>query len=217
MTLGSISQLSWLALFSLGSALLAVAILVWFLVRKPALVRGTKIALLFGFGVFPISAAFTGNLAGYQKTMDRSFCGSCHTMEPYVADSNSAESTTLAAIHGRNELFGDQNCYTCHADYGMFGTVSTKLNGMRHVWEYYTEYKSVPIDEFLVRVKLYRPYPNRNCTHCHSTETPNWQRVDEHVSAGELIAAGDLSCASAGCHGPAHPFSKQAKLEAGVE
>ncbi len=214
MSLDSISQLSWLGLFALGSAALAASIIVWYLVRKPELVRATKIALLFGIGVFPISAAFTGNLAGYQKTMEREFCGSCHSMEPYVVDSNDLNSNTLPSIHGRNELFGKQNCYTCHSDYGMFGTVSTKLSGMRHVWEYYTEYRSVPIEEFLVRVKLYEPYPNSNCTYCHSTVTPGWNGVPEHVSGDQLITNGELSCMSAGCHGPAHPFSKQAKQDA---
>ena len=213
----NISQGSWLGISALGFALLSAVILVWFLVRKPELVRATKILMLFGIGVFPISAAFTGNLTGYQRTMDREFCGSCHTMEPYVADSNDLASMTLPAVHGRNALFGAQNCYTCHSDYGMFGTVSTKLSGMRHVGEYYTEYRSVPIDEFLVGVKLYAPYPNSNCMHCHSTKTPQWQGVQEHASGAEFITGGELSCASAGCHGPAHPFSKFAKEQAGVE
>lgn len=217
MSLEAISQLSWLALFALGSAACAAGILVWFLIRKPGLGRGTKIAMLFGIGIFPISAAFTGNLAGYQRTMERSFCGSCHSMGPYVADSNDPESNTLPAIHSRNQLFGEQNCYTCHEDYGMFGTVVTKLSGMRHVWEYYTEYRSVPMDEFLLRVKLYAPYPNSNCTHCHSMTPPMWRSIPEHASALELIQSGELSCASAGCHGPAHPFSKAAKEAAGID
>ena len=44
-------------------------------------------------------------------------------------------------------MFGPENCYTCHANYGMFGTVKTKLGGMRHVYEYVFHYRNMPLDE----------------------------------------------------------------------
>ena len=60
-------------------------------------------------------------------------------MEPWVQDASDPASTSLAARHGRNALFGDPNCYTCHADYGMYGTVHTKIGGLRHVAAYYAD------------------------------------------------------------------------------
>jgi hypothetical protein len=104
-----------------ASALLVL----WWLVRRPALTHATKLLLLLGIGVLPIAMATTGNVAGYEATKARTFCGSCHVMTPYSADSHDPESVTLAARHARNAMFGDDNCYTCHADYGMFGTITT--------------------------------------------------------------------------------------------
>ena len=70
-------------------------------------------------------------------------------MNPWVDDASDPASTSLAARHGRNALFGDHNCYTCHADYGMFGTITTKLGGLRHVYEYSLNYRTMPLDDFL--------------------------------------------------------------------
>jgi nitrate/TMAO reductase-like tetraheme cytochrome c subunit len=196
----------------LACALVAAVILLWFLFVRPQLVRTTKILLLFGIGVFPIGSALTGNVVGFHHTMDRSFCNSCHTMGPYVLDSQNPDSTTLASMHAKNPEFGGHNCYTCHADYGMFGVVSTKISGMRHLWEYFAHYRDVPVADALPRIHLYTPYPNANCMHCHSTRLPGWVEVDEHNAAVDLIRSGELSCTGAGCHGPAHPFSKPKEL-----
>jgi cytochrome c-type protein NapC len=133
-----------LAIFCAG---ISAVILVVYLVRRPPLVGATKLWLLLGLGVFPIGAAAAGNIEGFRATKQRVFCGSCHVMVPHASDSNDGGSSSLASRHARNQLFGGENCYVCHADYGMYGTILTKLGGMRHVWMYATEYKDVPIDE----------------------------------------------------------------------
>jgi cytochrome c-type protein NapC len=196
------------AAVAVGCAGVAAAILLWFLFRRPPLTRAVKGLLLLGFGGFPIAAAAIGNVSNYRRTQARGFCGGCHTMKPWIDDSNDRASTTLAAAHARNQEFGDENCYRCHEDYQPFGLVTTKLAGLRHVWLYYTEFKKLPDDVAYARVVIKRPYPNANCMHCHSTETPIWTKVPEHASSAELVRTGALSCASAGCHGPAHPFSQ---------
>jgi cytochrome c-type protein NapC len=167
--------------------------------------------LLLGIGVLPLTTAATGNVAGYEATKSRRFCGSCHVMTPYAADSNDSHSTTLAARHARNALFGDDNCYACHADYGMYGTVTTKLGGLRHVYEYVMHYHDMPLDEARQKIHIRTPFKNATCMHCHSTEGPTWNATKEHASLLDRIRAGTVSCASAGCHGPAHPFSKTAQ------
>lgn len=210
-TTGSLTLLGWGAVSCAGAA---AAILLWFLIRRPRIGRATKTLLLLGIGVLPIGAAFSGNLAGYQRTMERDFCGSCHTMRPYTDDSGDPTSTSLASMHARNASFGGHNCYVCHQDYGMFGTVTTKVAGMRHVWEYYTEYRSISVEDALPVLQLYKPYPNASCMQCHSTALAGWNEVDEHAAAAELIRSGELSCAGEGCHGPAHPFSKEARKAA---
>jgi hypothetical protein len=126
-------------------------------------------------------------------------------MLPYTDDAENPASTTLAARHSRNAEFGDASCYHCHQDYGMFSTVATKIGGLSHVYYYYTEWHAMPADEALENIELYRPYANVSCMRCHSTENPGWGAVDEHVSMREQIVSGEVMCASAGCHGPAHP------------
>lgn len=189
-------------------ALFAAAILIWYLWRKPALTGPVKLALLFGFGVFPITSAMSGNVAGFEHTKHRRFCGSCHVMVPYRADAEDLKSTSLASLHARNEAFGDDNCYECHKDYGAFSTVMTKIGGMRHAYEYYTHYKNVDVKVALDEIELYKPFANANCMRCHSGTGKLWLEVPDHHAGAEDVRGGEVSCVGQGCHGPAHPFSK---------
>jgi nitrate/TMAO reductase-like tetraheme cytochrome c subunit len=194
-----------LTLVAVFCALASASILVVYLVRRPALGHAAKIWLLLGLGVFPLGLAGAGNLEGYEATKKRTFCASCHVMGPLAQDSNDPASTSLSSRHARNHLFGDENCYSCHEDYGMFGTVLTKLGGMRHVWLYYTEYRNTPIETAKQEIHLRKPYPNDNCMQCHSTEATIWARRPDHMASLPDVRTGRVSCASAGCHGYAHP------------
>jgi nitrate/TMAO reductase-like tetraheme cytochrome c subunit len=197
-----------LTLVAVALATIAAMILVWFLVRRPPLDRTTKMTMLLGLGVFPIGAAATTNIEGYKATQKREFCGSCHVMGPHKQDAENPASAGLASRHARNPFFGSENCYVCHADYGMFGTVLTKMGGMRHVWLYYTEFHSMPLEEAKTKVHLVKPFPNSNCMQCHSTKLQGWRGAPEHRASMEDAVAGRVSCASPGCHGYAHPITK---------
>jgi cytochrome c-type protein NapC len=198
-----------LIVLSLGLAVAAALVLLWFLLWRPPLTRVTKVVLLFGIGILPIGTATTGNYVGFEATKAREFCGSCHVMTPYSNDSGDLHSTTLAARHARNAMFGAENCYACHADYGMFGTIKTKLGGLRHIYLYVTEYRNTPLEEARKTIHIRKPFKNSTCMHCHSTQNPDWNAVKEHASLVDRVRDGSVSCASEGCHGPAHPFSKQ--------
>jgi cytochrome c-type protein NapC len=195
-------------LVAIACAGLSCTILTWFLLRRPPLDRHVKMWLLFGLGVFPLGAAGAANIQGYEATQKREFCGSCHVMTPYSSDSENKKSIGLASRHARNDSFGSQNCYSCHADYGMYGTVLTKMGGMRHVWLYYTEFSDMSLEEAKKNIHLVKPYANSTCMHCHSTELQGWLRVDEHKASVQDVREQRISCASPGCHGFAHPFSK---------
>ena len=194
---------------ALGSAAMAAVLILWFLFTRPQLTASTKLLLFFGIGVFPIATAMTGNYTGFEATTKRQFCGSCHVMRPYKLDSEDPNSMSLAARHARNEMFGDANCYACHADYGMFGTIKTKAGGMRHVYEYVLHYRNMPLAEAREKIHIRKPFQNATCMHCHSTENPLWKNVKEHASLIDDVRSEKVSCASEGCHGPAHPFSKE--------
>ena len=165
--------------------------------------------LLFGIGVLPLVTAGTGNVAGYQATKTRTFCSSCHVMTPYGDDSCRSEQPRARRAPRRNEAFGAENCYTCHADYGMFGTITTKIGGLRHVYEYTFNFHYLSLEEALPKIHIRKPFPNSTCIRCHSTLNPMWSKIGDHASTLSEVRAGTLSCASAGCHGPAHPFSHE--------
>lgn len=212
-----VAHFGLLATAAIVCVAMAAAILIWYLVRRPRLGRGVRVVLLFGFGILPIGAALSANVATYEHTKKRGFCGSCHVMEPYTNDSNDTDSDTLAARHARNPYFGGENCYTCHADYGMYGTVLTKVAGMGHVWQYYgAGWNDYTIDEALERIHINKPYPNENCMQCHTTRATIWNENENHAAVIDDVRANKISCASEGCHGPAHPFSKEAKLHKGA-
>jgi nitrate/TMAO reductase-like tetraheme cytochrome c subunit len=196
-----------LAVLEIVCAAMAACILVAYLVLQPPLVHATKVWLLLGLGVFPIGAAFSGNVHGFEATKQREFCGSCHVMALHQADSDDRGSGSLASRHARNAMFGSENCYACHADYGMFGTVLTKAGGMRHVWLYLTEYRKKTLDEAKKTIRLRDPAEmNQNCMRCHSTMGTIWLKVPDHRSLLADERAGRIGCASEGCHGLAHPF-----------
>jgi cytochrome c-type protein NapC len=185
-----------LSVISLVCAVMSAMILVGYLVLHPPLGRTSKLMLLFGLGILPIGAAFSGNVQGFEATRERHFCGSCHP-----------SSNSHAARHARNAMFGSANCYMCHADYGMFGTVVTKAGGMRHVWMQLTKYRGVSPEEAKKTVTLRNPGDmNGNCMQCHSTRDSLWLAVADHRSSLDDTRARRIACASSGCHGLAHPF-----------
>lgn len=191
-----------LKLVALVCAAASILIIVWYLVRRPPLGRLTKVLLLLGLGLLPVMVALTGNIAGYEYTLSRPFCGSCHVMGPYLRDAEDPKSQSLAAIHSRNHRFGEQSCYMCHADYSMFGAITTKMNGMKHLYYYVTEYANTgPDGEGGPTIHLYKPFVNGTCIQCHSTAAKMY--VETHADQLEQIRSGDMQCID--CHSEVHP------------
>jgi nitrate/TMAO reductase-like tetraheme cytochrome c subunit len=151
----------------------------WVLLFAVALVPG--LALVLGFG----------------QTLDVMkqpvFCGSCHVMDPFIADLKDPASETLAAKHYKNRYIREDQCYTCHSDYGVFGPLRAKLAGVRHLVNYET-------GNYVEPIKIREPYRIANCLHCHG-EAQNFQTA--HADTLPLLESGDMSCLD--CHRPAHP------------
>lgn len=200
------------ALLALGTAALAAVLLVVVLIKNPPLDLGMKLLLLLGLGVLPAVAAVSSTVTGMQATTQRQFCGSCHVMSSHASDAGDPDSQSLAARHSRNPLFGEQSCYVCHADYGMYGYALTKAGGMRHVYEYYLGgYKDMSLEQANREIHIRKPYDNANCRQCHTTTALVWQSIPDHSAMKTELDANEVSCASAGCHGYAHPFTKPAE------
>jgi nitrate/TMAO reductase-like tetraheme cytochrome c subunit len=206
-----------LKLVALGCTVVAAAIIVWYLVRRPPLGRVTKVLLLLGLGLLPVLVALTGNIAGYEFTLSRAFCGSCHVMGPYIRDASDPKSQSLAAIHSRNHKFGDQSCYTCHADYEIFGAITTKLTGLKHLYFYITEYagtgpdgeggppielyKRQDLDKGKISQAAFNQRMNAVCEQCHSTYAATW--VEKHGDFAADVRSSSQICID--CHNEIHP------------
>ena len=185
-------------------ALASLAVMVWYLVRRPHLYRTTKVILLFGLGLLPAVVSLTGNIATFGYTLTRPFCGSCHVMGPYVRDAEDPRSNSLAALHSRNHKFGEDSCYGCHADYQLFGAITTKMNGMKHLYYYLTRYAGTgPDGEGGPPIHLYKPFKNDACIQCHSTMAKTY--LATHGDQLAPIRAGDVSCTD--CHSDVHPLA----------
>ncbi len=195
---------------AIGAAIAAAVLLLHHLVFRPKLTALGRVKLFLGLAVFPFVAAVATTASGMERTTQREFCGSCHVMATHLEDMKNPDSPSLAARHSRNPSFGGHACYTCHADYGMMGYPLTKLTGMMHVYHYYLGgYKDMSLDAFHAEVRIAKPFKNANCQQCHSGTLTSFVNVREHLGIMPELEKNTVSCASAGCHGVAHPFSKK--------
>jgi nitrate/TMAO reductase-like tetraheme cytochrome c subunit len=186
-------------------SLLAVGLLAlaWKRLRRGGLTSVRKELLILPLVVLPLTIVFLGYSHGIESSKGPMFCGSCHVMKPYLADLQNPVSDTLAATHYKNRYIQEHQCYTCHSDYGMFGTMQAKMAGMGHVARNLTGAYSLPL-------KISHPYPNVRCLGCHR-ESQKFQRSEGHPKEVlPSLVSGETSCID--CHGPAHPtMTKEAR------
>ena len=167
-----------------------------------------KIVLFFLLIVFPAILASATATTSFHNAQTKEFCSSCHVMTPWYADMTNPESESLASMHFRRRWIQQEQCYTCHADYVFMGTMKAKMKGMRHVIAYYIGDRD--------NIKLYEPFPNENCMHCHS-EAAAFRESPSHDAMMEEIESGEESCI--GCHDLIHdvPGHRPADREAAAE
>ena len=182
---------------ALLAAAAAIALLVGFRVELTRSREGKMLAFV-ALLVLPVIVAWTG----FNEQMDRAqstrFCLSCHVMQDFGKSLYIDDPSYVPARHFQNNRVPrDRACYTCHTEYTMFGGVKAKLRGLQNLWVQYA--RGAPKPE---AVKLYEPFPNGECLHCH----PGARRFEEgsaHNKIPDLLArvkAGQRSCVSSGCH-----------------
>jgi cytochrome c nitrite reductase small subunit len=180
---------------------LVVLVLAWRRLRRSESTQGLLGMLFFGLAVLPVVVIFFGYTQGLSGMETVRACGGCHVMTGHVADLQDVGSESLAAIHFKNRYIRENQCYTCHSDYGMLGTVSAKMDGVRHVMHYVAGTYTMPL-------KIRRPYSNIRCLTCHA-ESQKFVKSPGHPSEiRPQLVSGEVSCLS--CHAPAHT-SKEAK------
>ena len=185
----------------------AMALLGLSLVKPRLLMHGAGIA--FGFVVIlvlpPLVVALgTGEHIERSKTV--AYCTSCHVMEQYGRSLQIDDPRYLPAAHYQNgRVPRETACFACHTTYAMYGDLKAKLGGLRHVFINYLG--TIPKD-----IKLYTPYNNRECLHCHEG-TRNFEDGSDHKDKRAEIVTNKLSCLSQECHPQTHAVKELDKLK----
>jgi cytochrome c-type protein NapC len=192
---------------------ISIAFIVLVVIR-PSLIarREGRVLGLLAFIVLPVVAASIGASEHLENSKQTQFCLSCHIMEPWGKSLYVDDPSYIPAAHFQNHRIApDEACYTCHSDYGMYGTLRTKLEGMHHV---YVEYLGHPMNP----IHLYRPYENAQCLHCH-LGARSFEANPLHTAIMGDLKSEKLSCISSGCHDTIHNVSTlgQAKFWEPVE
>lgn len=188
--------------FTILAIIIVAIILVSLLIFNPSLTttRAGKVLAFVALFIVPILAAVMGTSEHLEHSKSTEFCLSCHIMTDYGKSLNQDDRGFIPAVHFQNHLVPqDKACYTCHTNYTMYGDLNSKLRGLKHVYVQY--FGTVP-----PQPKLYTPYNNRECLHCHlgarSFEEGATHNVDPTTLP--LVKAGKLSCLSSGCHETTH-------------
>lgn len=181
------------ALCVLAMALVAYGTL-W---RRDGVSPGARVAMMIGFLVLsPLAYVVNAGLA-ITDAKPVAFCNSCHVMEAYVADLHDPDSEHLAAQHYQFRWIAENQCYTCHSDYGLFGDFQAKIAGLRHVWHN-------TIGDYEVPLKIRGTYNNQRCLFCHGP-VRSYREVPEHEKNAARIATSEMSCIGGNCHVSPHP------------
>ena len=175
---------------------------VFVLFVKPGLTltQGGKIFAFLALFIFPVLAGMMGASAHVEHSKSTRFCLSCHVMQDYGRSLKVDDMEYVPANHFQNiRVPRSRACFTCHTDYTMYGDTKAKMRGLKHVYVQY--FGTVP-----KKVKLYNPYNNRECLHCHAGARTFEEGAthNEEPNRLSLIRGNKLSCMSSGCHSVVH-------------
>ena len=168
------------------------------LLLRPVLLEhvGGQVLAFFGFFLLPGTALLGANLTHLETSQSTEFCLSCHEMEPYGESLWIEDPTAIAAAHFQNaRIPRDKACYTCHTTYTMFGDMHSKIRGLKHLY-----YHTFP--EPGREIKLYDPFENRECLHCHSGAR-SFEEQPAHQPLRAQLGSGEMRCVT--CHNLYHP------------
>ncbi len=162
---------------------------------------------LLGLCIFPVFLLPFGNFTIFEYSKQEHFCASCHTsMDPYVHDLTASDGQSLAAVHYQDRFAPGEECYTCHANYGVHGTFQAKLLGLNDAWREATGTYTVPI-------QMRKPFPNALCLKCHNGAR-NFMKEESHLDPGNVVSKDILTdktlCTE--CHVRGHMLPGRAKV-----
>jgi nitrate/TMAO reductase-like tetraheme cytochrome c subunit len=177
-----------------------VAVLGLLIAMRPELTiaRGGKIFAFVALCILPVLSVWAGFNAQIERSTSTQFCLSCHVMANFGQSLYVDDKSYIPAAHFQNNFVPrDHACFTCHTDYTMFGDYKAKWRGVHHVLVEY--FGTIPKPE---DIKLYTPYNNRECLHCHAGARA-YEEASPHHKTPDMLAqaaSNQLSCMSSGCH-----------------
>jgi cytochrome c-type protein NapC len=181
-----------------------VAVLALLIALRPGLTRarGGKMLAFVALCVLPGMAVWTGGNEHLERSTSTQFCLSCHVMADYGKSLYLDDKSYIPAVHFQNNLVPrDHACFTCHTDYTMFGDFHAKWRGLHHVYVEYLGKIPKPED-----IKLYTPFNNRECLHCHAGMRAYEEAPEHHKNPQllQLAASNQMSCMTSDCHDIVH-------------
>jgi cytochrome c-type protein NapC len=194
----------------LYTLLLISAALIALIVLRPSITvtREGKMLAFVAFLILPVLCMTWGVSEHIDRSKQTTFCLSCHIMGPYGKSLYVDDSAYVAAAHFQNHRIPvDEACYTCHTDYALYGGVRAKLRGLRHI---YVQYLGTPPDPD--KIKLYTPYNNRECLHCH-LGARSFESNPIHMAALDSLESNATSCMTSGCHDTVHNVATLDKVK----
>jgi len=195
--------LEWVKGLALVMALSAIALIAWTLAAHRGRLAGFRARVLLFLGVccVPFPAMLMSTAVGLEQSKAIAFCDSCHLMRAFVADMKDPDSRSLSALHFRNRYIQDEHCYSCHTDYGLFGTLEAKVGGMSHVW---SEFAGA--GGGLVRPKT--NYRFTICLNCHG-QSSKFVKQKGHAGVVNRVVGGQAACTE--CHTRSHAGQPQGR------
>jgi cytochrome c-type protein NapC len=182
------------------AVLLVTLALVCLLAARPAITvaRGGKILAFLGLFILPVLTGMLGLENHVERSKRTEFCLSCHIMAPYGKSLYVDDKSYIPAAHFQNNRVPrDEACYTCHTDYTLYtGGIKAKFRGIHHI---YAQYIGTPRQP----VKLYHPFNNRECLHCHLGARA-FEEGATHAALMDDIKSDKMSCVTSGCHDMVH-------------
>ncbi|MGC1104908.1 MAG: NapC/NirT family cytochrome c [Candidatus Acidiferrales bacterium] len=189
------TPLMWLLLVQIGVTILLALV---FLIR-PSITVGPagKIVAFIGLAILPALCLVGGMNTHVQRSETTRFCTSCHVMIPYGRSLYVDDPNYIPAAHFQNHRVpANEACYTCHADYSIYGPLKDKIRGLTRI---YMQYVSTPPNP----IRIPGGWDNHQCLHCHAGAR-DFEENAIHSAVMDSLTSNQMSCISSGCHDTIH-------------
>ena len=177
---------------------LTIVLAVFFFVRPVRAVgAGEKILVFIALFILPLLCIGGGMSTHVQRSEQTQFCISCHAMARYGQSLYVDDPNYIPAAHFQNHRVPvEAACYTCHADYTIYGPLKDKFQGISRI---YMQYVSTPPSTIHIR----GGFKNLLCLHCHGGAR-DFEANPVHQGIMDSLKSNQMSCISSGCHDTVH-------------